>query len=395
MGTKIFIILLIVIIYFPIKPAFADSPFASFNNKFGVHILFPEEIQSAAELVNSNGGDWGYVTIPIQAGDKDIVKWQLFMDSAKQNHVIPIIRLATEGDYFNTKVWRKPNETDIIDFANFLNSLSWPIKNKYIVIFNEVNRFDEWGGDVNPSEYAELLNFAVTVFKSKNQAFFIISAGLDNAAPEVPGQYKNQYNYLDEMDKAVPGIFNQIDGLASHSYPNPAFAQPPGAGSRMGINSFDYERKQVKNMSRKDLPVFITETGWSTNAVSDQTAADYYTQAFNTIWSDTGIAAVTPFLLRANGVFAEFSLIAENGIPSARYQMIKSLPKTRGMPVIIKNPPLLLQHIKNVLGLDDSTLSFDKAEAYEYRNFSKKESGARKFSTANLAMMAFRWLIGN
>jgi len=193
----VFFTIIIAIIFQPAQQTFAiENPFSSFNNKFGIHILFPEELSNAANLVNSSGGDWGYVIIPIQAGDKDIIKWQQFMDTTKKLHLIPILRLATEGDYFNTKVWRKPEETDIVDFANFLNSLDWPVKNKYIVVFNEVNRADEWGGEVNSAEYANLLAYAVNVFKSKNQDFFIISAGLDNAAPEAPPQYKNEYTYL-------------------------------------------------------------------------------------------------------------------------------------------------------------------------------------------------------
>ena len=49
------------------------------NNKIGVHILFPSEIYNAAKLVNGNGGEWGYVVIPIQAKDRDMKKWQKFM----------------------------------------------------------------------------------------------------------------------------------------------------------------------------------------------------------------------------------------------------------------------------------------------------------------------------
>ncbi len=113
------------------KPVFAvENPLRVANNKVGIHILFPTEIDKAAALVNSSGGDWGYVVIPIQSGDKDLKKWQAFMDEAKKRHVIPIIRLATEGDYFNTKVWRKPTPADVLDFANFLNSLTFPTKNK-------------------------------------------------------------------------------------------------------------------------------------------------------------------------------------------------------------------------------------------------------------------------
>src|SRR5947209_6699716 len=104
----------------------AQDPRTIPNNKIGIHILFPSEIVAAARLVNANGGDWGYVTIPVQSGDKDLIKWQAFMSSAKKYHVIPLLRLATEGDYFNTKVWRKPTYLDILDFANFLDSLDWP-----------------------------------------------------------------------------------------------------------------------------------------------------------------------------------------------------------------------------------------------------------------------------
>src|SRR3989344_2545451 len=147
------IILLLLLLLFLLSPTVSyaiEDPLAVPNNKFGVHILFPDELKDARTLVNSENGDWGYVTIPIQATDKDIVKWQKFMDDAKELHLIPIVRLSTEGDYFNTNVWRKPTEADILDFANFLNSLNWPVKNRYITVFNEVNRANEWGGQVNP-----------------------------------------------------------------------------------------------------------------------------------------------------------------------------------------------------------------------------------------------------
>ena len=45
------------------------------------------------------------------------------MDESKKLHIIPILRLATEGDYFDKISWRKPKYEDILDFANFLDSL--------------------------------------------------------------------------------------------------------------------------------------------------------------------------------------------------------------------------------------------------------------------------------
>ncbi len=378
------------------KPAEAIvNPFSSFNNKFGIHILFPEELPQAADLVNSSGGDWGYVTIPIQSGDKDITKWQKFMDDAKRLHLIPIIRLATEGDYFNTKVWRKPTETDIIDFANFLSALDWPTKNRYIIVYNEVNRADEWGGEVNAQEYTKLLAFSINIFKSRSQDYFMINAGLDNAAPNQLPEYQGQYDYLRDMETAVPGIFNQIDGYSSHSYPNPGFSQPPSRISSMSISSFSFERELIKSMSAKKLPIFITETGWTANSISDLDRADYYQNAFKNAWSDRDIVAVTPFLLRANGAFQEFSFLDENGSPTHQYTMIKSISKTKGTPALAKKPADLLKPQKSVLGIADDLLDIDKAEASTYRSFSDAPKPKNKYSPANLSMIALKWLIGN
>jgi len=172
------------------------DPHSVKNNIFGIHILFPEELSKAAELVNSNGGDWGYVTIPIQASDKNIDKWQKFMDDCKRYHLIPLIRLATNGDYFSQSSWSKPTNNDIVDFANFLDSLSWPTQNRYVIVYNEPNRADEWGGTPDAIEYAQILDFAVSKFKQENKDFFIISAGLDNASVNTSGQSINEFTYM-------------------------------------------------------------------------------------------------------------------------------------------------------------------------------------------------------
>src|SRR4051812_30691887 len=128
---KLSLILFIAFFYliFPVKSFAVYDPTTKPNNKIGIHILFPSELSDAKELINSSGGDWGYVTIPIQAGDKDIEKWQTFMYQAKEMHLIPILRLATQGDYFVKSTWRIPTDDDVLDFANFLNSLYWPVKN--------------------------------------------------------------------------------------------------------------------------------------------------------------------------------------------------------------------------------------------------------------------------
>lgn len=313
--------------------AYVD-PLSSPNNKMGIHILFPTELSKASQLVNTSGGDWGYVTIPIQAGDRDLDKWQKFMDDAKIFHIIPILRLATQGDYFNTKVWSKPTREEVLDFANFLDSLRWPTKNRYIIVFNEVNRADEWNGDVNPQEYAEILSFSTTAFKSKNQDFFIISAGMDNAAATAEGQSMSQYDYFREMNKWVPGIFNQVDGISSHSYPNPGFSSHPSAQTTMSIKSFIYEKEVVESMSSKKFQVFITETGWSKDAIPESVIADYYKYAYENAWQDPSIVAITPFLLQATGQpFGKFSFI-DAGQQNRLFEEVAKITKVKGEPIL-------------------------------------------------------------
>ncbi|MBI4080506.1 MAG: hypothetical protein HY430_01930 [Candidatus Levybacteria bacterium] len=328
----IFSILLVSFLTFTKSAHAAENPLSLPNNKIGIHILFDNELEDAAKLVNANGGDWGYVVIPLQAGDRDLEKWQNFMNKARALHVIPLVRLATEGDYFNTRVWRKPKYEDIMDFANFLNSLQWPTVNRYIIVFNEVNRADEWGGDVDPEEYAELLSYAVTVFKSKNQNFFIIGAGMDNAAANT-SEAMNQYSYFRLMDQAIPGVFNQIDGFASHSYPNPAFSQSPAVLTQMSIASFSYESSLLNSLSNKSLPVFITETGWTADTISEEQRATYYKQALETVWNSEQIVAIAPFLLRAGaGPFNVFTFLKDDGSETKQYTLIKEMQKVKGKP---------------------------------------------------------------
>lgn len=290
-----------------------SDPLSVPNNKLGIHILFPGELHQASDIVNNQGkGSWGYVTIPIQATDRNRGKWQLFLDKCLEEKVIPIIRVATVPDGSS---WEEPDNFDLIDFANFLDDLHWPIRNRYVVIFNEVNRPDEFGGKVNPEKYADILQNAIDIFKSRSEDFFILPAGLDNAAIN---QYGSMYwkQFLSRMNQRQPGIFDRIDGWTSHAYPNPDFSSRPDLSGQNKIDSFRIDLQYLKRFTGKKLPVFITETGWSTKYLSEKQIAFYYDYAFSKVWSDEQVVAVTPFLLNAqDGPFTVFSFLGEKESP--------------------------------------------------------------------------------
>ena len=88
-------------------------------------------------------------------------------------------------------------------------------------------------------------------------------------------------------------------------------------------------------MAHKKLPVFITATGWDRSVLGDDTVAEYFKTAYQSVWNDANIVAVTPFLLRANaGPFEKFSFLDQNGSPTKLSDTIKSLPKIGGRPTM-------------------------------------------------------------
>ncbi len=282
--------------------SYAYAPLSVPNNCVGVHILDPNEINEAAKLVNSSGGDWGYVTIPIRSNDRDRDKWMKFFQDARKLHVIPIIRLAT---YPDGGTWVEPDAGDIVDFANFLNDMPWPTKNRYIIFFNEPNHAAEWGGTVNPYTYATLLITAKNIFKDRSADFFLLSAGLDMSSPN-SATSMDALQFYNQMTLWQPLWPAFVDGFAVHIYPD----------SRAGIISY---RKEPINHQ----PVFITEVGWIGQP-------DLYPTALKQIWTEDNIVAVTPFLLQAGaGEFAKFSLIN-----SPAYSGLMALPKITGSPLL-------------------------------------------------------------
>jgi len=317
------------------------DPLSVSNNKMGIHILFPSELHTAARIINNGErGSWGYVTVPIQSTDRNRKKWQDFLNQCSVERVIPLIRIATVPSGSN---WEEPNSLDLVDFANFLNDLNWPVQNRYIIIFNEVNRPDEYGGLANPEEYADILNNAIDIFKSRSSDFFILPAGLDNAA-RTGNDAVHWKTFLTRMHRTQPDIFNKIDGWTSHAYPNPDFSVRPDLSGSNKIDSFRYDLAFLKRFTGKKLPVFITETGWSNRYLSDSQISYYYQYAFSKVWSDPNIVTVTPFLLNAqDGPFKQFSFLNQSQEPKVFAYNLSALAQA-GQPILpaVNLPPELI-----------------------------------------------------
>ncbi len=335
------------------------NPLSNPNNYFGIHILNENDLDDAAKLVNSSGGDWGYVTLVIRKDELNKDRWQKVFDKMRRLHLIPIVRIATKQI---ENYWEKPNLNEIDAWVSFLDSLNWVIKNRYLIIGNEPNHAKEWGNEVNPEEYADYLITFSEKLKNKSENFFILPAGLDASAQSIKGSMSED-EYLKKMLSHKPSLFNYIDGWNSHSYPNPEFSGSELEKGRGTITTYDWELEFLKSLGvNKELPVFITETGWAHNRYDKVLA--YKTPdevshslkfAFENVWNDKRIVAVTPFVLNYKyPPFDIFSWRKKDGGFYNFYYNIQKIPKIAGKPIqeikvkliSIIFPPIIKKHNK-------------------------------------------------
>lgn len=318
---KIIFILILAIYLFQAPLAFAQG------SVLGIHILHPEEITQAEKLIRSeNHDEWHYVTIPFSYQDLEKAElWQTFFDQAKEQKIIPIIRLATQ---YQDNAWEIPDRYHLVKMIDFLSELNWPTQEKYIILFNEPNHAKEWGGRIDPAQYAQVLAFGANWATTEEKNFKVLPAGLDLAAANTKTTL-DAFVYLDQMYQENPQVFDQVAYWNSHSYPNPAFSAAPQRKGRNSLSGFKEELAYLKNKTGKDFEVFITETGWETNRYTQRWLESYYLFALQHIWSDPSVKGVTPFVLQgAPGPFAGFSFLDENGQPTSQYLAFKKALET-------------------------------------------------------------------
>lgn len=350
MYKKYLIIMFTALLFlFSTRNAFAQSP----NNKFGIHIIDESDLQDAANLVNSSGGQWGYVTMVIREDERDSTRWQRVFDQMRRLKLIPILRLATKAEFAN---WKVPSLSEATNWAAFLNGLNWPVKNRYVILFNEPNHAKEWGGVVNPSEYAKVYREYKDTLKAASNDFFILPAALDLAAPNSVETMEASL-FFEKMHDEDNFIFTQFDGLNSHSYPNPGFSGSPNDTGKKSVRGYLWEKSFLENFGLdSDIPIFITETGWLINNNTENNLSEYYLEAFETAWNDSQIKAITPFVLNyLDKPFDKFSWkdpSTQEFLP--HYASVQTITKLAGEPEQLHSLEFVSHSIPNDLVRDSS-----------------------------------------
>jgi hypothetical protein len=333
------LLLFCIAFFFPPHVQAIYDPTSVPNNKYGIHIVDSNDIPDVVPLVNSTGGDWGYVTMILDDAQRDHDHWQTMFNEMRRLHLIPIVRLAT---HVEGTVWAKPVSDRFYEIVQLLDGLNWPTENRYVILYNEPNHANEWGGSINPEEYADDLVAFGTALKRANPDFFILPAGLDASAGG-DGEAMGEGEFLQRMITHNPQILTVIDGWTSHSYPNPGFSGSPYAVGRGTLTTYQWELSLLTSLGlTRELPVFITETGWQHSEgksaelgllSSDRVGANLQVAA-QTVWSDAKIAAVTPFLFNYQDIpFDHFSFkqLGNNSFYS-QYYAYQGITKQKGTP---------------------------------------------------------------
>ncbi len=293
----------------------------------GVHVLRPEEIADVVrEFAPYREADQPlYVTIPFTLDDcQRTESWQQAFLLAGQNNVVPLVRLATR---FNStdQAWQVPTRRDIVDLANALGQLSWPQNEKHVIVFNEPNHAAEWGGRLDPHEFARVTNFALNWFVTENSRYILLPAALDLAATDTPTT-KEALAYWREVLGSKPEILDQLSAWNSHSYPNPGFVSSPERRGQNSLRGFEYELAFLKNYSDRQWEVYVTETGWDSTPRLQTRLKQYYLTAAKQIWNSPSVKAVTPFVFAGSpGPFAGFSFFAADGQPTQQWEALTAM----------------------------------------------------------------------
>lgn len=303
------------------RPALAAS-------KFGMHVLRPEEFEQTDLLFSELRKDTDTplsITVPFTLDDVgNLNPWQDAFEYARQHNIIPILRIGTR---FNTEsnAWEIPNRKDILDITRALNALQWPQEERYVILFNEPNHAAEWGGSLDPHSFAEMTDFALDWLNTEGKNYRVLPAALDLAAP-TGSTTQEAFGFWREALAVRPEILEKVYAWNSHSYPNPGFAAAPQRNAKNSMNGYQHELAFLKNYTDRELPVFITETGWKNERFSRRTLENYYSYTVRNIWSDENVVAVTPFLLAGSpGPFGSFSFVDEAGKPTIQWQALASV----------------------------------------------------------------------
>jgi hypothetical protein len=329
----------------PLPGPIAQGPIP--NNIVGLNVARlhqPNYIWATSDVVNANGGDWGYLTVvwTIQDREDRMAEYnlQLFLDRCYEFHVQPIVRVATKFEAKREPTvpgqpavkpnqqgaegsWTRPDWDEPLKWREFFERGKWPTRHAWIVIGNEPNLGREWGGAVDAAGYARYLDHVLDVFADAPR-FDIVSGALDISNTTAMPVMQDALEFLDEMGATVPGLFARLPAWASNPYHVPNL----GPGVRYTHKAYEAELDRIG----REMPVLITEAG-NLQTGDEQEIARFYAEAFRDWMADPKVVAATPLFWHPDrNDFWMFELDKRGAFvsKSPTYELLRRLPRIAG-----------------------------------------------------------------
>jgi hypothetical protein len=275
--------------------------------------------------------------------------WKQSISAAYARDLIPVIRMAPP--WGNRKV-RNMGEspTSYQKLAQAYKAViqdlplrpDWPL---YVQVHNEPNLCYEWDCDASAgtltdktvaNEYAHMLaDVAAALHSIGDPRIKVLNGALAPGGAATcqcgtsnftPGTLSA--TFLAYMQQSVPGLFDQIDAFAAHSYP----AQGEGWGFFVAypqsLTGLKYFEKELAAIGKGSMKVLITETGWPTTgdgqSWSRDQVADFTVEAVKNVWlTHPNVLGVTPFMLRDTS-WDQFGWTDPGGAPYPVYTKVRA-----------------------------------------------------------------------
>jgi len=330
----------------------ASLPGARTESPFGMHTFVQDAWSDTAyqlDRVRELMGPGAFVKqlfyriTPATSGPE--ASWVGFVNGCYDRGLVPVIRLA--GTYDGAAGhWVRP-VPPYDDMAQAFRRVVTGLPRRdghllYVEIWNEPNLDLEWGGQADPTEYAQFLVAASAAIRSLGDARIVVMNG--GLSPGVAYSAGGGYDWLGFIDgmAAVPGALEAFDVWSSHAYPgNRPPEQNLHAGNITGyheltVDAFRLELERLALHGRPGVDVLITETGYALGAcdfctiyglpqIGEANRADYMVRAYSDWWKSwPELRGVCPFqLLDPNGAWDEWDWIGHQ-----QYDAVRAMDKS-------------------------------------------------------------------
>ena len=301
-------------------------------NKFGIGLVGPgssAQLDAVKELV----GTGGHVLLIFPGVGKGTTgpsaDWVAGVKGAYDRGLVPVIRIGPgwgqgnirkDSDDPQHKQYKTLAQAYKKVIAGLPLKTDWPL---YVQVHNEPNLCYEWAcdgggsldGATRAAEYAGFFRDVADALHAIGDPRIKVSLGALAPGGVVsceccgagdcgftPGA--TGLDFLKQMKAAVPDIWGRLDFLATHSYPASGTGWGffgPYAESLVGLKYFQQELDTID----KDLPVLVTETGWSTKRPvggpfpNEDQKADYTKKAYQNVWlPNSKVKGVMPFVFQ-------------------------------------------------------------------------------------------------